>query len=292
MKLGIVVGHTSYRPGAFSQYLDSAGLSDIEALVVSTQHVSAPTGITHFYLQQQIGWQDRLFVTGAVRADDNSAFGKDFNAAIYPKLSAAWVVHEESFWNVPLVNAFRLRGAWGKAGRQPATFAAVSLYRPRPGPNNEPTLYPGALGNPDLGPEVGTEVELGFDQKTGYAEAQRCLNCDVQTVFTPRLCIECDACVDICPVRCLIIAPDGEEAELRMKVPAPALNLAQPLFASGALPQTGRLMVKDEDICIHCGLCAERCPTAAWDMRRFELLQPYAGRPAGSTRYPPLPVLT
>jgi formate hydrogenlyase subunit 6/NADH:ubiquinone oxidoreductase subunit I len=113
-------------------------------------------------------------------------------------------------------------------------------------------------------------------------EVERCLNCDIQTHFTDHLCIECDACLDICPVSCLAILPDAEEDQLRAAVPAPALNLAQPFFASGPLPQTKRLMGKDEDICIHCGLCAERCPTAAWDMRRYDLLQPYAGRPAGA----------
>src|SRR5690606_35196216 len=103
-------------------------------------------------------------------------------------------------------------------------------------------------------------------------EAERCLNCDVQTHFTDALCIECDACVDVCPVSCLTIAPGGEEEEVRMRLTVPAANPEQPLFASGPLPQTGRVMLKDEDICLHCGLCAERCPTAAWDMRRFEVL--------------------
>jgi NADPH-dependent glutamate synthase beta subunit-like oxidoreductase len=125
------------------------------------------------------------------------------------------------------------------------------------------------------------EVELGFDYEQTMREAQRCLNCDVETFFTDSLCIECDACVDVCPVSCLTIAPNGEENELRMRLKAPALNTSQPLFASGELPQTKRLMFKDEDICIHCGLCAERCPTAAWDMRKFDLLIPYAGRDAG-----------
>jgi formate dehydrogenase (NADP+) beta subunit len=102
------------------------------------------------------------------------------------------------------------------------------------------------------------------------------------TWFTDTLCIEWDACIDICPVQCLMITPNGEEAQLRLRTPAPALNLTQPFFASGELPQTKRIMVKDEDVCIHCGLCAERCPTAAWDMRKFDLLLPYAGRPAGA----------
>ncbi|HEX7117457.1 MAG TPA: FAD-dependent oxidoreductase [Longimicrobiales bacterium] len=127
---------------------------------------------------------------------------------------------------------------------------------------------------------VAVEVELGFDLEQTLREAERCLNCDVQTHFTDALCIECDACVDICPVDCLTIAANGDEPELRARLSAPAENLDQPLFVSGPLPQTARIMVKDEDLCIHCGLCAERCPTAAWDMRKFELVVPYAGRSA------------
>jgi formate dehydrogenase (NADP+) beta subunit len=136
------------------------------------------------------------------------------------------------------------------------------------------------------------EVELGFDLEQTLREAERCLNCDVQTYFTDALCIECDACVDVCPVNCLTIALDGEEEELRTRLTAPAVNAAQLLFASGPLPQTARLMVKDEDLCIHCGLCAERCPTAAWDMRKFDLLIPYAGLAPGEQHTPraPLPV--
>jgi formate hydrogenlyase subunit 6/NADH:ubiquinone oxidoreductase subunit I len=100
----------------------------------------------------------------------------------------------------------------------------------------------------------------------------------VQTVFTDRLCIECDACVDVCPLQCLTIAPDGDEPELRKRLTVPAINTKQDVFASGPLPHTARLMLKDEDLCVHCGLCAERCPTAAWDMQKFELLIPYAGQ--------------
>lgn len=126
---------------------------------------------------------------------------------------------------------------------------------------------------------LATEVELGFTPEQTAREVQRCLNCDIQTVFTEKLCIECDACVDICPVQCLTITRDGEESELRRRLSAPANNLNQPLYASRPLPQTGRVMVKDEDVCVHCGLCAERCPTAAWDMQKFDLILPYAGAP-------------
>ena len=124
---------------------------------------------------------------------------------------------------------------------------------------------------------LNIEVELGFNAEQTAKEVQRCLNCDIQTVFTDRLCIECDACVDVCPLQCLTIASDGEEPELRQRLTVPALNTKQDVFASGGLPHTGRLMLKDEDLCVHCGLCAERCPTAAWDMQKFELLLPYAG---------------
>ena len=128
--------------------------------------------------------------------------------------------------------------------------------------------------------KLDIEVELGFTPEQAAREAERCLNCDIQTVFEAPLCIECDACVDICPVHCLTIAPNGEEQELRERLTAPAQNLDQPLYVSAELPQTGRVMVKDEDLCVHCGLCAERCPTAAWDMQKFELLTPYVGHEA------------
>jgi formate dehydrogenase (NADP+) beta subunit len=121
------------------------------------------------------------------------------------------------------------------------------------------------------------EVEQGFTADQTKHEVERCLNCDVETHFTDSLCIECDACIDICPVDCLTIAPPGDEADLRQRLMAPAENLEQALFVSGPLKQTGRVMVKDENVCLHCGLCAERCPTYAWDMRKFVLEQPYAG---------------
>ncbi len=117
---------------------------------------------------------------------------------------------------------------------------------------------------------VRLEVELGFDKALGFAEAQRCLNCDVETVFAEPLCIECDACVDICPVDCITFTADGDEEDLRGRLNAPATNLDQAILVSDKL-KTGRVMVKDEDVCLHCGLCAERCPTGAWDMQRFTL---------------------
>jgi NADPH-dependent glutamate synthase beta subunit-like oxidoreductase len=124
--------------------------------------------------------------------------------------------------------------------------------------------------------KLNIEVELGFTAEQAAQEAQRCLNCDVQTVFTAKLCIECDACIDICPVDCLTITQNGEEADLRTRLKAPAKNLTQQLLVSAALPQTGRVMVKDEDLCVHCGLCAERCPTAAWDMQKSYVRWPLA----------------
>jgi NADPH-dependent glutamate synthase beta subunit-like oxidoreductase len=123
---------------------------------------------------------------------------------------------------------------------------------------------------------VRAEVELGFDAALALAEAQRCLNCDIQTVFTPPLCIECDACADICPTDCITFTVNGEEDDLRPRLKAPALNLSQDLYVSGALP-TGRVLVKDEDVCLHCGLCAERCPTGAWDMQKVLIEMTHAG---------------
>jgi formate dehydrogenase beta subunit len=124
--------------------------------------------------------------------------------------------------------------------------------------------------------KVNIEVELGFSAEQAVAEVQRCLNCDIQTVFEAKLCIECDACIDICPVDCLTITANGSEQELRPRLKAPALNVTQPLFVSTPLQQTARVMVKDEDVCVHCGLCAERCPTAAWDMQKSKIRIPYA----------------
>jgi NADPH-dependent glutamate synthase beta subunit-like oxidoreductase/ferredoxin len=118
--------------------------------------------------------------------------------------------------------------------------------------------------------DIKVEVELGFDRALAYAETQRCLNCDVQTVFAKDLCIECDACADICPTDCITFTANGPEEDLRGRLKAPALNREQALYVSGAL-NTGNVMVKDEDVCLHCGLCAERCPTGAWDMQKFLL---------------------
>jgi NADPH-dependent glutamate synthase beta subunit-like oxidoreductase len=124
--------------------------------------------------------------------------------------------------------------------------------------------------------ELSVEVELGFSPEQTAREVERCLNCDVQTVFAAPKCIECDACVDVCPVLCLTIAPNGEEKDVMNRLTAPALNAEQALFVSEELPQTKRVMLKDENLCVHCGLCAERCPTAAWDMQLSDILRPYA----------------
>jgi formate hydrogenlyase subunit 6/NADH:ubiquinone oxidoreductase subunit I len=126
------------------------------------------------------------------------------------------------------------------------------------------------------------EVELGFDVATAWKEAQRCLNCDVQTVFTAQLCIECDACVDICPMDCITFTQNGDESDLRKRLNAPALNRTQDLYVSGPL-KTARIMAKDEDVCLHCGLCAERCPTGAWDMQKSLIEMTHAGPSARTT---------
>ena len=123
---------------------------------------------------------------------------------------------------------------------------------------------------------IKVEVELGFDAAAALKEAQRCLNCDVQTVFNQSLCIECDACVDICPMDCITFTDNGEEADLRQRLHAPAPNTEQGLFVSGDL-KTGKVMVKDENVCLHCGFCAERCPTGAWDMQKLMVQHPMAG---------------
>jgi NADPH-dependent glutamate synthase beta subunit-like oxidoreductase/ferredoxin len=131
--------------------------------------------------------------------------------------------------------------------------------------------------------KLDVEVELGFTAEQIVTEVERCLNCDIQTVFTARECIECDACIDICPVDCLTITANGEPEELEPRLKAPRLAKEQLLFVSEPLKQTGRVMVKDENLCIHCGLCAERCPTSAWDMQKSEIAIPYAGDETGGT---------
>ena len=130
---------------------------------------------------------------------------------------------------------------------------------------------------------IKVEVELGFDAATAFKEAQRCLNCDVQTVFTQETCIECDACVDICPMDCITFTANSDEPDLRTRLSAPALNLSQDLYVSGVM-KTGNVMVKDEDVCLHCGLCAERCPTGAWDMQKFLLNTTKAGTACRDTQ--------
>ncbi len=124
--------------------------------------------------------------------------------------------------------------------------------------------------------DIRQEVELGFDARLAFAEAQRCLNCDVQTVFADRLCIECDACVDICPMDCITFTANGDEADLRTRLRAPAVDASQDLYVSGTL-KSARVMVKDEDVCLHCGLCAERCPTGAWDMKKAFVQMTHCG---------------
>ena len=124
--------------------------------------------------------------------------------------------------------------------------------------------------------KLDIEVELGFTVEQVITEVERCLNCDLQTVFTADLCIECDACIDICPVDCLTITPNADEDTLKQNLKAPALEPSQPFYVSEPLKQTSRVMVKDENLCVHCGLCAERCPTAAWDMQKSTLVIPYA----------------
>ncbi len=131
--------------------------------------------------------------------------------------------------------------------------------------------------------QITTEVELGFTAEQVATEVERCLNCDIQTVFFDNLCIECDACIDICPTQCLTIVPNGEEEEIVGKLKAPRLEPDQPLFVSDGLKQTGRVMVKDENFCVHCGLCAERCPTAAWDMQKSILEFPQASDYVGES---------
>ena len=135
--------------------------------------------------------------------------------------------------------------------------------------------------------KLDIEVELGFTLEQTIQEVERCLNCDIQTVFATKLCIECDACIDICPVSCLTIATNGDEADLRTRLTAPAENHEQALYVSDELPHTGRVMVKDEDLCVHCGLCAERCPTGAWDMQKSTVLIPYASDEAADNQSQP-----
>jgi len=128
--------------------------------------------------------------------------------------------------------------------------------------------------------KLDIEVELGFTPEQVATEVERCLNCDLQTVFTAELCIECDACIDICPVDCLTIVPNGDLASIEAQLKTPRLNEEQPFYVSAALKQTGRVMVKDENLCVHCGLCAERCPTGAWDMQKSTVTIPYASSDA------------
>jgi NADPH-dependent glutamate synthase beta subunit-like oxidoreductase len=158
-------------------------------------------------------------------------------------LSQKMGIHEWSYRNDP-INDARFRVPWAEAEK--------------------------ALAN------IRVEVELGFDAATAFKESSRCLNCDVQTVFNRDTCIECDACVDICPMDCITFTMNGDEEDLRTRLKAPATNTTQDLYVSAEL-KTGRILVKDEDVCLHCGLCAERCPTGAWDMQKFLLNTTQAG---------------
>jgi len=190
---------------------------------------------------------------------DRFLHGEDINQR--PEPGVHWIaqkmgIHEWSYSN-DISNDARFKVPWAKAEE--------------------------ALAN------IKVEVELGFDERTALMEASRCLNCDVQTVFNRDTCIECDGCVDICPMDCITFTspgPTGEvvESEIRTRLKAPALNLAQDLYISSVL-KTGQVMVKDEDVCLHCGLCAERCPTGAWDMQKFLLHTAQAG-PAARDRKP------
>ena len=134
---------------------------------------------------------------------------------------------------------------------------------------------------------IKVEVELGFDAATAFKEASRCLNCDVQTVFNRDTCIECDACVDICPMDCITFTTNGDESDLRNRLKAPAQNLSQDLYVSAEM-KTGHVMVKDEDVCLHCGLCAERCPTGAWDMQKYLFSTTQAGAKSRDVRVTPM----
>jgi len=131
---------------------------------------------------------------------------------------------------------------------------------------------------------IDIEVELGFEPEKVEKEVSRCLNCDIQTVFKASACIECDACIDVCPVECLTIIANRSEEGLRRRLKRPAMNEDQAIYVSEPLPQTKKVMVKDEDVCIHCGLCAERCPTGAWDMQKSTLEIPYAASESWETK--------
>ncbi|MQA92089.1 MAG: TonB-dependent receptor [Gemmatimonas sp.] len=155
-ELNQINGHGSVLASPALRSIEGTTRVDIGQLFVQNKSMGV-------YFQQQLSWNDRIFLTGAVRADDNSAFGSDFDAAIYPKVSGTWLISEEGFWNIPLVSTLRLRSALGQAGRQPATFDAVTLYEPKTGRGGNPAMIPANLGNPNVGPEVGTELEVGFD---------------------------------------------------------------------------------------------------------------------------------
>jgi TonB-linked SusC/RagA family outer membrane protein len=171
------------RVEAFGRIFPSAAIRSIDGATEKTAgQTFRQNKSLGLYAQQELSYNDRMFLTAALRGDDNSAFGADYDAAIYPKLSGTWVVSEEPFWNSNVLNSFRLRTAWGKAGRQPGTFDAVTLFSPAIGPGNGPAITPSALGNPDVGPEVSTELEIGFD--AGFFEDR--ISTEF-TYFTQRL---------------------------------------------------------------------------------------------------------
>ncbi|MBI4541089.1 MAG: TonB-dependent receptor, partial [Gemmatimonadetes bacterium] len=154
-----IAGHTSR-----GEVFPAAGVETVSATAIRIGEESFVENKTlGMFVQEQVGWKNRIFLTGALRGDDNSAFGKNFDFVLYPKVSATWVLNEEPWWNLPGVEALKLRAAWGKAGQQPDAFAAARTYRPSVGPGGASTLTPGNVGNPDLEPEVGEELELGFD---------------------------------------------------------------------------------------------------------------------------------
>ena len=262
-----------------ASYMPPVKLGDVMrgfgmAQVVASNNPQLPVGAV---VQGLTGWRDYLLVG-------------DGAEQMMPVVSGL---------QIPLATMMGVLGITGLT----AYFGLTEIGKPKAGETVVISAAAGATGSVagQIAKQLGCRVvgiagsddkcawltqELGFDAATAFKEASRCLNCDVQTVFTKHTCIECDACVDICPMDCITFTSNGEEADLRTRLKAPARNQAQDLYVSGAL-KTGRVMVKDEDVCLHCGLCAERCPTGAWDMQKFLLNTTQAGpkcRDAKATR--------